>query len=91
VGGNMGLNKLSGRVILLPEARMDYSMGQIRRFVKLWNEGQPVTKIAESFGIAMYEVGLLVMHCELEGWIEQRPGGLRGTIKHKWKQKVNQK
>jgi hypothetical protein len=82
----MGLNKLSGRVILLPEARFDYSHGQIRKFIAMWNDGEPISRIAEYFGIAIYEVSLLIIHCELEEWIGPRPGGLKGTKKHKWKQ-----
>lgn len=83
----MGINRLSGREILFEDAHMDYSYGQIRKFVRMWNEGEPASRIAESFCIAIYEVTLLTIHCELKGWIEPRPGGLRGTKKHKWKKK----
>lgn len=83
----MGIDSLTGRIILLPNARFDYTPAQVRKFIRMWNEGEPISRIAERFMIAMYEVSLLVMHCELEGWIEPRPGGLRGTKKHKWRQK----
>jgi hypothetical protein len=48
-------------------------------------KGEPVSKIAEYFAIGIYEVSFLIIHCELEGWIEPREGGLAGTKKHKWK------
>lgn len=83
----MGIDRLSEREILLPDARFDYSKRQIKRFIKMWNDGEPISRIAESYGIALYEVGLLIMHCELKGTIGPRPGGLKGTKKHKWKQR----
>lgn len=87
----MGINRLTGRVILLPDARFDYSYGQVRKFIKMWEEGEPISRIAEYFGIAMYEVSLLIIHCEIEEWIKPRPGGLHGTKKHKWKKSKGEK
>lgn len=81
-----GINALRGRVILLQEARFDYTPGQIRKFVKMWNDGEPISRIAEYFTIAIYEVALLVIHCELEEWIVPRKGGLLGSKKRKWKE-----
>lgn len=74
-----GINSLRDRVILLPEAKMDYSPKQIRDFIEMWEKGTPIGEIAEKLWVASYEVALLVIHCELEGWIQPRVGGLMGT------------
>lgn len=83
----MGIDSLTGRIILLPEARFDYTPAQMQRFVKMWDDGEPGSRIAESYNIALYEVSLMVMHSELEKWIRPRQGGFRGTKPHRWKQK----
>lgn len=76
-----GFDSLKGRVILFPDAKMDYSPGQIKRFIDMWNEGWPIGEIAKKFWLKNYEVVLLIIHCELEGWIGPREGGLQGTLK----------
>jgi hypothetical protein len=76
-----GINQLTGRIIILPDAKMDYSPAQIRRFVKWWNDGIPTKEIGEKFTISHLEVLMLVAHCEIEGWIQDRPGGYKGTKK----------
>jgi hypothetical protein len=83
----MGVNRLSGRVMLWPDARFDYSWGQIRRFIKMWEDGEPISKICESFTITQFDAFLLVSWCEFNEWIKERPGGYKGTKKHRWKQK----
>jgi hypothetical protein len=40
----------------------------------MWNEGITIGAIAECFGVAIYEMALLVIHCELEGLILPREG-----------------
>jgi hypothetical protein len=35
----MGINRLTGRIILCPDARFDYSVRQVRKFIQMWNEG----------------------------------------------------
>jgi hypothetical protein len=74
-----GINSLRDRVILLPEAKMDYTPKQIKTFIEMWEEGNPIGEIAEKLWVASYEVALLVIHCELEGWIQPRCGGLTGS------------
>lgn len=74
-----GINSLRDRVILLPEAKMDYSPKQIKKFIDLWENGTPIGEIAEKSWVAIYEIALLIIHCELEGWIQPRKGGLLGT------------
>jgi hypothetical protein len=81
----MGINQLSGRIILLPNARFDYTAGQIRTFVKMWNDGEADTRICEYFAISKLEVYLLVLHCANEELIEPRKGSMKGTKPHKWK------
>jgi hypothetical protein len=81
----MEIDSLKGRVILLPEARMDYWPHQIEIFIEMWNEGKAIGEIAERFWISNYEVALLVMHCEIEGLIKPRKGGLRGSLPRKGK------
>lgn len=78
-----GINSLQDRIILLPNAEMDYLPNQIDEFIELWNKGTHVGDIAEKFWINNYEVALLVMHCELEGMIKPREGGLKGTLPRK--------
>jgi hypothetical protein len=75
-----GVNSLRELIIILPEAKMDYTSNQITKFTELWNEGITIGAIAEYFGVAIYEMALLVIHCELEGLIQPREGGLIGTI-----------
>lgn len=81
----MGINRLSGRIILHPEARFDYSYAQIRKFIRMWEEGESVSRIAEYFAITKFDVFLLVSHCEMEEWIGPREGAYKGTKPHKWK------
>jgi Zn-dependent peptidase ImmA (M78 family) len=52
----MGISELSGRVILMPDKRFDYTAGQIQRFIKMWNDGEADTRICEYFGISRLEV-----------------------------------
>lgn len=78
-----GFKSLRDRIILLPEAKMDYTQHQIDKFIDLWNKGVPIGDIAEKFWIHNYEVALLVIHCELEWLIEPREGGLKGTVPRK--------
>jgi hypothetical protein len=78
-----GINSLRDRVILLPEAKMDYSPKQIKKFIELWEKGITLGDIAEQFWVANYEIALLVIHCELEGWIQPREGGLLGKLPRK--------
>ncbi|MBT2722287.1 hypothetical protein [Bacillus sp. ISL-46] len=82
-----GINSLMDQVILLPDAKMDYSPKQIAKFIELWEKGIPIGEIAEKFWVANYEMVLLVMHCELEGWIQPRDGGLKGTQPRKKRDK----
>jgi hypothetical protein len=77
-----GINSLTGRIILLDEFKMDFTPGQIRKFVKMWEDGEPLSKIAEYFFITMDNVAIMVIHCTREGWIEPREGGLFGTKRH---------
>lgn len=74
-----GVNSLRGQVIILPDAKMDYSANQIKKFIDLWEKGTPIAEIAEKLWVAIYEIALLIIHCELEGWIQPRKGGLLGT------------
>jgi hypothetical protein len=83
-----GIDKLSGRVILLPNNRFDYTAGQIRKFVKMWEDGEADTRICEYFAINKNDVVLLVMHCNDKGYIEPRPGGMKGTKPHKWRERI---
>jgi hypothetical protein len=78
-----GFDSLKDRIILLPEAKMDYSAMQIQKFIKMWEDGMPIGEIAEKFWVNNYEAAILVMHCELEGWIKPRKGGLQGTSSRK--------
>lgn len=75
-----GINSLSGRIIILQDCKFDYTPGQIRKFIKLWNDGEHLTTIAQKFDLSTLEIALLTMHCDTEGWIEPRPGGAYGTI-----------
>ncbi|MFD0825828.1 hypothetical protein ACT8ZR_09130 [Neobacillus sp. M.A.Huq-85] len=75
-----GINNLKERIIILDGAKMDYTPREIERFIEQWNEGYHIGDLAEKNWISQYEVALLMMHCEIEGWIQPRPGGLRGTI-----------
>jgi hypothetical protein len=72
-------------VYILKDATLSYRQKDINKFVDMWNEGQPINAIAEVLNVKLYDVGLLVMHCELENLIQPRPGGLLGSKKHTWK------
>lgn len=82
----MGRKSVNKWVYILPEATLSYRESDINRFIEMWNDGQSISAIAEKFVVKKYEIGLLIMHCELEGLIGPREGGLRGTKKHKWEQ-----
>lgn len=73
-------------VWILKSATLSYRQSQIDNFIDWWNEGQPISYIAEQFGLPMWDVSLLVIHCELEKLIEPRPGGLMGSVEHRWRQ-----
>jgi hypothetical protein len=77
-------------VYILKEAQLFYRPADINRFVKLWNDGESITAIAEKLNVKKTDVALLVMDSEIEGRIKPRPGGLMGTKPHKWKQKAAQ-
>lgn len=79
--------KDDGWVYILPDATLCYKQNHIDVFVNMWKEGQPISAISEWLNVKMFEVALLVMHCELEGLIDTRPGGLLGTKEHKWKKR----
>jgi hypothetical protein len=81
----VGINKLSGKEILFDGYKLDYTKGQMRKFVKMWNEGEPASRMAEYFAVSLLEIFLLVAHSEDKGYITTRPGGYKGTKKHKWK------
>lgn len=66
-------------VYILKEATLFYKQNHIDVFVYMWNEGQSIKVIAKRLNVKIYEVALLVIHCELEGLITERPGGLLGT------------
>lgn len=70
-------------IYILPEATLAYTEHQIEKFVEFWNQGITIGDIAEHFGLAIYEVALLVIHCDLEGMINPRDGGLLGTLPRK--------
>jgi hypothetical protein len=78
-----GYESLKKRIIILPDAKMDYTPKQIEKFIELWNEGVSIGEIAEKFWVAIYEIALLIIHCELEGLIEPRKGGVHGTAPRK--------
>lgn len=78
-----GFDSLKKRIIILPEAKMDYTQKQIDKFIELWNEGVSIAEIAEKFWVAIYEIALLIIHCEVEGLIEPREGGIHGTVPRK--------
>jgi hypothetical protein len=61
-----GFASLKDRIIILPEAKMDYTPKQVEQFIEMWNEGHHVGDIAEKFWVNNYEIALLVMHAELE-------------------------
>lgn len=83
-----GFESLKDRIIILPDAKMDYTPKQIKKFIDLWNEGVPIGEIAEHFWVASYEAALLVMHCDLEGLIKPRAGGLEGTLPRKKRKRL---
>lgn len=85
-----GIDSLKGRIIILSEAKLDYSPGEIKKFLIMWEEGWPIGEIAEKLWITNYEVALLVIHCELEELISPREGGLRGTLKRTRRRKKEQ-
>jgi hypothetical protein len=61
-----GINSLRERIILLPEAKMDYMPNQVEKFIEMWEKGVPIGEIAKRFWVTNYEIALLVMHCEIE-------------------------
>jgi hypothetical protein len=80
-----GIDQLSGKEILFDGHKMDYTKGQMRKFVKMWEDGEPLSRIAEYFGIPMLDATLLVIHSGEKEYIFPRKGGYKGTKKHKWK------
>lgn len=78
-----GFDSLKDRIIILPDAKMDYTPKQIKKFIEMWENGSPIGDIAEKFWVSHYEIALLVMHCELEELIQPRVGGLLGVLPRK--------
>lgn len=64
---------------ILKDATLAFIESDIHKFVEMWNAGESVKKIAEKLEIRVYEVGLLIIHCELEGLITDRNCSLFGT------------
>jgi hypothetical protein len=83
----MGRKSNARWVYILKDAQLSYRESDIKKFIELWNQGEPIAAIAEKIHVKKYDVALLVMHCELEGMIEPRPGGLLGSKKFKWRPK----
>jgi hypothetical protein len=79
----MGRKKNDDWVWILKNATLAYRQPQIDKFIGWWNEGKPIAYIAEQFGLPIYDIALLVIHCELEEFIEPRPGGLLGNKTNK--------
>jgi hypothetical protein len=51
---------------------------EITRFIKMWNAGHCITKIAAEFKRDVDEVALLIIDRKRKGRIEDRPGGAYG-------------
>lgn len=81
----MGRKSASEWVWILKDAELCYRENDINRFIEMWNDGQPIAAIADQFHVKKTDIALLVMHCEIEGLIEPRPGGLLGTRDFKWR------
>lgn len=76
-----GINPLKGRTIILQDCRFDYTDRQIKKFIRLWEQGHDLTYIASKFYTSTLDMALLTMHCDLEGLIQPRPGGAYGSVK----------
>lgn len=49
----------------------------------MWEKGLSLPDIAKAFQISEYETVLALIHCDLEGMIKPRPGGIFGK-RRKW-------
>ena len=79
---------MSGREILFDGKKLDYTQYQMEKFVKMWNDGESLSCISETFTISKLEAALLIIHSGEQGYISERPGGYEGTKEHRWKEKI---
>lgn len=82
----MGVERVK-KITILEDAIFDYTPSQMEKFIKMWNEGYGLEWMARKMNIAKYNVVLLIIHCDLEGLIGERPGGYNGTVAPKERKK----
>lgn len=75
----MGRKSTAKWVYILKDAQLSFRESDIKRFITWWMDGRPIGYISDKLGIKKTDVALLVMHCEIEGLIEPRAGGLLGS------------
>jgi 3-methyladenine DNA glycosylase Tag len=64
--------------IALENANFVWDEDEVKQFIWMWTDGNPIGKMAERFERPVYECGLLVMDLELKGKISPRKYGLFG-------------
>lgn len=70
-------------IYILKDAELVWRRTDIDIFIEMWNADLPIGYMADKLGVKKRDIALLVMHCEIEGQIEARPGGLWGSVKKK--------
>ncbi|MEA0563290.1 hypothetical protein [Lysinibacillus irui] len=78
--------KVESRYILFTgevheSVKFDFTVQQIGTFIKMWNQGYPINKIADRLNTSKVSVALIAMDLEMAGRIGPRAGGLLGKKK----------
>lgn len=79
----MAFQDRSEWIYILKDAELVWRQMDIELFIEMWDAGIPIGYMADKLMVKKRDVALLVMHCEIEGLIEPRPGGLWGAVKMK--------
>ena len=80
----VSLTDKSGKYILFTgevheRVKFDFTIGQVNKFIELWNQGKAVSFIAKQVGCSQVSIVLLLIDLEMAGKIEPRPGGMFGN------------
>jgi hypothetical protein len=75
----MGRKTQSKRRWILKDATLDYRESDIKRFIKMWNEGFHIGDIAYLLNVKINDIYLLIIELNETGEIVPRTNGMAGT------------
>mgnify|MGYP001263285999 CR=1 FL=1 len=60
--------------------RLDFTKASIKKFIDYWNRGYSYKIIGRKLQLKQIEIALIAMDLEYAGLINQREGGIFGTV-----------